>query len=298
MSMGDWSVYNNGFDGLSFLYEATGSTVSACYAHASACEVLYGHVTFVAVPAGFASCGAVVHDGPALDLAYTEGDSAGIYINLVPSALSNGFQCGLTLAEFEEFVGYNALGSQNADPGVMNFGLVCLQSQSNLSQSAGQAYALQMDSIGSGGYYRLIAMSQGISPSIGGAAGTTYVQLAATDSDKWGLNTKHRMALFWFSDPYFLDGTWLTAWAGSWPTTFPSLGATISLNTSDLSTFPFASSTWQLHHAGPGAIATQISRGEGIYACGMTNTAMIIVRNMFTYKFTVSSINGVSYPPS
>jgi hypothetical protein len=157
----------------------------------------------------------------------------------------------------------------------MNFGIICMQSQENMSQNAGgTAYAMLFDSQNFANTIQLIKMTNGWSYSVGSGGGTsTYEQLWVSGTHYWQFNQDYTISLTWKYDPYFLKGTRLI---GQFE------GATI---------FDFV-------HTGSTAITTSPSLGEGVFATAITNSSATLWTSTTITPMTIVTANGVSYPPT
>ncbi len=240
---------------------------------------------------------------PVLNFSY--GFGSGLQgADAAPGTLPHGFACGVMQSDFCEFIGW---GPDNITPfygpghiAPMNFGLVVMSNVTHISGSSvdGQAYSFCMDSISFGNFFRLYKMNTGISDGTGSANGSSYTLLWSSASASWNQNQWYTLTLFWFSDPYFLKGTWLMGWVGN-PFDGTSGNYATDLSDFDPKNLDPSKSTplFNIVHTGTGAIATQAPITENVYASARTNASAILIRNTKLWKMTPSTINGVVYPP-
>lgn len=248
-----WQVTNVGFTGGNLTYISHNS---------AGAEIL---VSTTAYP----GCGIV--SGTLRTARTAIGDA---YVCLRPSDAggldSNGYAFGQIQATSEQLLNRGDDGDlQNTAP--MNWGITAMQSAKNLTLGV-TCYAFMADTVNYGNFYRLCKMTDGPSNSFGGSLASTYTLLATTPSLAWSIGTVHNMSLTWFSDPYFLKGTWLEAVVNN--------------------TLIFS-----IVHTGLDAIVSTTSEGQSIYATGGTNVGVIQWTKTALRKGTVTSINGNPYPP-
>lgn len=250
--------------------------------------------------------------GQALNFAFTgtgvvRGADA---IRNTPS--QRGFYCGLIQTEVAQFSGWSADNLTPDGIAPFNCGVSILGSSTHISgDPSATGYLFCIDAVNSSNLFRLYKMNSGISTGTGGSIGSTYTQIYSSPSAAWSYNTWTTLTLFWFSDPYFLKGTWLMGWntpnfndpiVTDVLSTPNPLGWKQNLEGFDPFNYPDENHKVQpifnIVHTGTGAIATNTSSGEGLYVANATNGAAVLFRNTKVYQFVVTSVNGVAYPPT
>lgn len=252
--LNQWSFVNTGFNGATLFYN---SYTSAGTEHRVS--------TFTYLNLG------INPNGGGLQMGQT---ATGTFITASPGASggldANPYVCGLISATSVQETSFTA-NRVPINTGPMNWGVTCMQNTPQL-QGGGACYALQADSVNFGNFYRLVKMTAGPDYSVGGSLGTSYILLGTTSAGYWNLGATHNMSLFWFSDPYYLKGTWLVGIVN---------GVTL----------------FNIVHTGSDAITTA-PHGQGIYCHGATNASAVTWYSTALLKYEVLSVNGVAYPPS
>jgi hypothetical protein len=162
MAFGEWTVYNNGMNGLG---GQPAAGISLTYFSGSSSLVFSG--------AG----GHGVDDG---------GDQASA--NAYPSGLPKGFTSGKMRTLINP-----------VQSGPANHGLMRMQSATNMQAGHdSKGYAIMLDSLLFNNKVVLVRMNDGISPSLGGALGSSYTLLGLTSDDIWTENNIYAIEIEWY----------------------------------------------------------------------------------------------------
>lgn len=158
----------------------------------------------------------------------------------------------------------------------MNFGIAVMLSQTNILPGSGASgYAVIFDDINFSRSIKLVKMTSGISGGTGGSVFSDYLLLGTSATHIWSpasIVAPYQIQFFWWTDPYFLRGTWLV----------------VNFDGQQL---------FNLVHTGSDAIVATTSSGEGCFAWGETNAGAAFFENYVLDTFTNITVNGVTYPP-
>lgn len=251
MSFADWQIFNGGFTGFTGL---DGNQYPAC-----------NLVEPAAPPATFPPA---FTNGPYVTMAHGLSIAS---CTMCDSALVTG----VALGSMEVNVKLQIIDGYIEGP--FNFGLMVMQNQTDMrTGNGGTGYALMLDAVNLSHAVKLCRVSDGASSGVGGSLATTYTLLGASATQLWSPGSTYRLRLFWWSDPYYLRGTWLVGSLIQGGTTTP---------------------LFNLVDTGAGSIASTTSAGQSIYAFCSTNAGAVFFDDVTLDDFTGVTVNGVAYPP-
>lgn len=253
MSTLDWVAYNGGFNGV---LDSHGNT----WPSNARLEPATAPATF---PKMFVN-------GPYV--CFSQAVTGGASVVWMDTGIAG---IGVHIGQMQVTTGLRLIDGYLESP--MNFGLLCMASQADMRMGAGgSGYALMLDAVNFSHQIKLCKMTDGVSAGTGGSIASTYTLLGATASQIWAPGGAYGLRLFWWSDPYFLRGTWLVA----------------SLVLGDTVTQLF-----NIVHTGVDAIVRTTSSGEGLFAFGATNAGAVFFDDVQLDTFDNIMVNGVAYPP-
>lgn len=280
MGLIDWDIYNGGFDGVSLRYFVLPTSPFTQYFWG------YPAAGIGQYPAAF-NLPRMPDDleplaQPCLSFGFSRTSVNNAYsINAVakPSIRPgvDGYNIGILQTEMQIYAGWTPGGVTAIFQGTMNAGICCMQSSRDMNRNGGgTGYALGFNNAGYQNVVRLYGCTNGLSTDPTSIVPSTYRLLGTSAQYIWEFNAWYTLTLFWFSDPYFLHGTWLRAW---------------------LTRRSVVTELFNIVDVGRGAVANVLSAGEGPYAVGQANEYTAMFRNMKLFWYPATTVNGAAYPP-